>query len=59
MPNTVLPPKDTVAVPGGGTTDVILNVNQTGLYPVHPHSLTAVTANGLYPYGQLTLIEAV
>ncbi|MBC8327425.1 MAG: multicopper oxidase domain-containing protein [Planctomycetes bacterium] len=59
VPNTTLPPKDTVEVPAGGTTDLILTVDQTGLYPVHPHSLTAVTANGLYPYGQLTLIEAV
>ncbi len=59
VPNTLLPEKDTVEVPPGGTTDVILTVSQTGLYPVHPHSLTAVTANGLYPYGQLTLIEAV
>ncbi|HED65333.1 MAG TPA: hypothetical protein ENJ09_07240 [Planctomycetes bacterium] len=56
--NTMLPPKDTVEVASGSTTDVILTVNQTGLYPVHPHSLTAVTANGLYPYGQLTLISA-
>ena len=59
VPNTILPPKDTVEVKAGGTTDVILNVNQLGSYPVHPHSLTAVTANGLYPYGQLTLIEAL
>jgi multicopper oxidase len=59
VPNTLLPEKDTVELRAGGTTDVILNVNQIGSYPVHPHSLTAVTANGLYPYGQLTLIEAV
>lgn len=58
-PNTILPEKDTVEIKPGGTTDVILKVNQTGLFPVHPHSLTAVTSNGLYPYGQLTLIEAI
>jgi hypothetical protein len=60
VPNTMLPPKDTVELsPSGGTTDLILTVNQVGTYPVHPHSLTAVTSNGLYPYGQLTLIEAI
>ncbi len=58
IPNTTLPAKDTVEVPASGSTDVILTVNQVGTYPVHPHSLTAVTANGLYPYGQLTLIQA-
>jgi len=59
VPNTMLPAKDTVEVASGSTTDVILTVNQTGVFPVHPHSLTAVTANGLYSFGQLTLIEAV
>ncbi len=59
VPNTMLPAKDTVEVASGCTTDVILTVNQTGVYPVHPHSLTAVSANGLYPFGQLTLIEAI
>jgi hypothetical protein len=50
--------KDTVEVASGTTVELILDVNQTGSYPVHPHSLTAVTANGLYPYGALNLIVA-
>jgi len=58
VPNTILPEKDTLELPAGGTTDLILTVNQVGTYPIHPHSLTAVTTNGTYPYGQLTYIEA-
>jgi len=58
VPNMILPPKDTVEIAAGGTTDLILTVNQAGIFPVHPHSLTAVTSNGIYPYGQLTFIEA-
>jgi FtsP/CotA-like multicopper oxidase with cupredoxin domain len=56
VPETIFGPKDTIPVPHGETTDVILTANQRGVFPVHPHSLTAVTAGGLYPLGQLTLI---
>ncbi|HIA38046.1 MAG TPA: hypothetical protein EYN86_00775, partial [Planctomycetes bacterium] len=58
QPVTNFPMKDTVEVASGTTVELILDVNQTGSYPVHPHSLTAVTANGLYPYGALNLIVA-
>ena len=54
---TILGEKDTIPVPSRTTTDVILTANQVGAYPLHPHSLTAVTANGIYPLGQLTLIS--
>ncbi len=54
---TIFGEKDTVPVPPRTTTDVILTPNQVGDYPLHPHSLTAVTANGFYPMGQLTLIS--
>lgn len=59
VPETSLPPKDTIPVPSDSTVDVILPVTQAGLFPLHPHFVPAVTANGLYPYGQLALIEAV
>lgn len=54
---TILGEKDTVPVPQRTTTDVILTANQVGDYPLHPHSLTAVSANGFYPLGQLSLIS--
>jgi FtsP/CotA-like multicopper oxidase with cupredoxin domain len=50
--------KDTVPLPGHTTMEALLSVNQTGVFPVHPHSLTATTDNGLYVAGQLTLIKA-
>jgi FtsP/CotA-like multicopper oxidase with cupredoxin domain len=57
VPETALPPKDTIPVPHATTVDVILTPHQRGLYPLHPHSLTAVTDNGNYPAGQLTFTE--
>lgn len=59
VPNTMLPMKDTFELPGYGTTDILLPINQPGVFPVHPHSLTTVTANGLYPFGQIILIDAI
>ncbi len=56
MPETHFGEKDTVQVASGTTTDVIFTANQLGSYPLHPHNVQAVTANGAYPYGQLTLI---
>lgn len=58
VPETILGPKDTIPLPSYTTTDVMLHVNQPGAFPVHPHGLTAVTDNGLYPAGQITLIQA-
>ncbi len=57
QPEAILGQKDTVGLPSRGTVDVILTANQVGVYPLHPHSLTAVTANGYYPFGQLTVIN--
>lgn len=56
VPETVFGEKDTIPLPHRTTLDVILHANQVGTYLLHPHSLTAVTENGLYPWGQLTLI---
>jgi len=57
VPETVLPDKDTFPLPAFSTLDVMLVPNQRGLFPIHPHSLTAVAANGRYPFGQLTLMD--
>ena len=56
VPETVFGEKDTIGLPHRTTVDVILTANQLGTYLLHPHSLTAVTENGLYPWGQLTLV---
>jgi len=58
VPEYALPPKDTIPVPAYSTVELALLVTQPGVYPVHPHSLTTVTDNGLYAHGQITLIEA-
>ena len=58
VPETMLPMKDTVELPGYSTLDLVLPINQPGVYPVHPHSLTMVTDNGLYAGGQILLIDA-
>ncbi len=58
VPDTMLPMKDTFELSGYGTTDILLPVSQPGLFPLHPHSLTTVTANGFYPFGQILLINA-
>ncbi|MDP6988758.1 MAG: multicopper oxidase domain-containing protein [Planctomycetota bacterium] len=57
VPDATMPPKDTIAVPYHTTVDVILTPHQVGVYPLHPHSLTATTANGFYPLGALALID--
>ena len=57
VPEFALPPKDTIPLPPGQTIDVLLKATQRGLFPVHPHFVPAVTANGLYPFGALTMIE--
>ncbi len=50
--------KDTIPLPGHSTMEVLLPINQPGIFPVHPHSLTTTTDNGLYIGGQITLIVA-
>ena len=52
-------PKDTIPVPSNQSCDVIFKANQRGKYPLHPHFVPAVTANGTYPYGTLALIETI
>jgi FtsP/CotA-like multicopper oxidase with cupredoxin domain len=56
VPEMFLGKKDTMPVPSGTTTDIITTMNQQGMFPFHPHDITAVTANGFYPFGQLTLV---
>ncbi len=57
-PENSLPPKDTFGVMPNSTTELLLSVDQVGEYPVHPHSLTATTDNGLYQGGSVTMIDA-
>lgn len=54
----IMGPKDTIPLPGHSTVDLILPVTQPGVFPMHPHSLTTVTDNGLYPHGQILQIIA-
>ena len=54
----MLPMKDTIGLPGYQTAELRLPVTQPGVYPLHPHSLTTVTDNGVYPAGQILLIDA-
>ncbi len=49
--------KDTIPVRRGKAVHCRLTPHQTGLYPVHDHSLTAVTARGFYPNGMLVLLN--
>ena len=51
--------KDSVLVRVGECVDMMLNVNQVGDYPIHTHYLPAVTANGVYPKGNMLLMRAV
>lgn len=50
--------KDTVLVRPGECVDVMLTVNQAGIFPLHTHYIPAVTANGAYvnPVGGALLI---
>ncbi len=58
QPQSIFGPKDTIPLPGHTTLEALLTVNQPGVFPVHPHSLTTTTDNGLYIGGQITLISA-
>ncbi len=57
VPEMALPAKDTFPLPSGTTLDLLLTPDKKGVFPLHPHSLTAVSANGRYPFGQLTLMD--
>jgi len=59
IPEKNLGPKDTIPVPSLQSCDVIYKANQRGKYPLHPHFVPAVTANGTYPFGTLALIETI
>lgn len=50
--------KDSVQVLVGECVDTLLLVNQLGDYPMHSHYLPSVTANGIYPYGNMLLMRA-
>ena len=56
--DNTLPEKDTFAIPANSTAEIVMPVVQTGEYPIHPHSLTATTDNGLYQGGSVTMIDA-
>jgi len=49
--------KDTFPVKPGEGLHTRLVPQQAGLFPVHDHSLTAVTAKGFYPNGMLLLLN--
>ncbi|MEM7481696.1 MAG: multicopper oxidase domain-containing protein [Acidobacteriota bacterium] len=58
---TAVVAKDTVLVRVDECVDVILQVDQVGMYPLHTHYVPGVTANGVYvnPFGgALTMLEA-
>jgi len=50
--------KDSVLVSVGECVDTLLEVNQVGAYPLHSHYMPAVTANGVYPFGNMLLLQA-
>lgn len=56
--NSMFPPKDSFQLPPYASLDIEMHVDQIGEYPVHLHSLTSVTDNGIYPGGSLTMIDA-
>ncbi len=47
----------TVNVPADSTVDVLYELNQTGLYPMHIHTAQMETANGVYLNGVATMID--
>lgn len=51
QPQAAFIEKDTFVVYPGETVDVLVTLDQPGRYPVHDHSLMALTANGVYPNG--------
>ncbi|MEM9555007.1 MAG: multicopper oxidase domain-containing protein [Acidobacteriota bacterium] len=59
-PETAVRSKDTVQVEIGASADVILNVDQPGVFPLHSHYVPAVTFDGIYldPHGGSLLMLA-
>lgn len=57
--NAIFPPKDTFPLAPFSTMELEMHIDQIGEFPVHPHSLTSTTDNGLYQGGSVTLIDAV
>jgi FtsP/CotA-like multicopper oxidase with cupredoxin domain len=48
---------DVVAVPPLGTMELLFNLNQPGMYPMHNHTAQMETANGVYLNGVATMIN--
>lgn len=59
QPETVVRDKDTVMLKPSETVEAILDVDKTGLYPLHTHYLPGVTNNGTYAGGGLMMLNAV
>ena len=59
LANSMFPPKDTFPMSPFSTMDLDMHVDQSGEFPVHPHSLTSTTDNGIYQGGSVTMIDAV
>ncbi len=58
QPDNSLPPKDSLPLLPFSTSELVMEVNQIGEYPLHYHSLTSTTDNGFYPGGSLNMIDA-
>jgi FtsP/CotA-like multicopper oxidase with cupredoxin domain len=58
IPETAVIEKDTVLVDIGGCVDVIVPVDQPGMFPLHTHFVPGVTANGVYlnPHGGALIV---
>jgi FtsP/CotA-like multicopper oxidase with cupredoxin domain len=58
IPENTIVEKDTVVVDVSESVDIILPVNQPGVYPLHTHFVPGVTANGVYvnPYGGALIV---
>ena len=58
VPETRVVDKDTTQVERDMCVDVIVPVNQPGVYPLHTHYVPGVTANGVYvnPYGGALIV---
>ena len=50
--------KDTIMIPPNETVEAVLNVDKSGLYPLHTHYLPGVTNNGVYAGGGLIIMNA-
>lgn len=50
--------KDTILILPLECVDVLIDVNQAGIFPLHSHYLPSVTNNGIYTGGCVAIIEA-